>query len=104
MWHRNWAAILCGHWGPLYAVELKDLIGIWKPDLPQEGYSMVLKFSGDGNYRMAWSVEKLDTRPVDRAQVRFEGQQVTFVSSESPTCKNYIGKYNIKMTEKVTFN
>ena len=81
----------------------KDLIGIWKPDLPEEGFSKVLKFSNDGTYRIAWSVEKLDTRPVDKGQVRFEGEQVTFVPSGSPTCKTNTGRYSIKMTEKGNF-
>jgi len=84
------------------AVKSKDLIGIWKQDVPMAIY-MVLKFSGDGTYRIAWDVDKLDTRPVDRGQIKFEGKQVTFVSSESPTCKTYIGNYTIKMTEKGNF-
>ena len=66
-------------------VNLKDLIGIWKPDLRQGALDIVLKFRGDGSFGIAYSVEKLDTRPVDRGQVKFEVKIVTFVSSDRPT-------------------
>ena len=83
-------------------VKSEDLIGIWEQDLPAD-ILIVLKIGADGTFRMAWEVEKLNTRPIDKGQIKFDGNQVTFVSSESPTCKNLIGKYNIMMTEKGNF-
>jgi len=84
-------------------VKLRDLIGIWKTDLPGNDVSRVIKFSGDGTYKIAWDVDKLDTRPVDRGQIKLEGEQITFIPSESPACKTNMGKYAIKMTEKGNF-
>ena len=88
----------CGDTG----IKPKELIGIWKQDIPVD-IVLVLRLSADGTFRMAWGVDRLDTRPVDRGKVKFEGNQVTFASSESPTCKNHIGNYNISMTEKGNF-
>ena len=83
-------------------VKSEDLIGIWKQDIPVD-IVLVLRLSADGTFRMAWGVDRLDTRPVDKGEVKFEGNQVTFASSESPTCRNHIGNYNISMTEKGNF-
>ena len=85
------------------SVTLKDLIGIWKPDVSGGDHTLIIKFNDDGSFRMAWKVDRLDTRPIDKGQVRLEGKQVTFFSSESLTCKNEIGKYTIGMIEKGTF-
>jgi hypothetical protein len=84
-------------------VQLKDLIGIWKPDLPGDNVSEVIKFNDDGTYIIAYDVDKLATRPLDRGQIKLEGEQITFMPSESPACKTTIGKYTIKMTEKGNF-
>ena len=80
---------------------LKNLIGMWKPD--SDHYNLVLKFNTDGTFGIAYSVEKLDTRPIDRGKFKIEGEQLTFVSSGSPTCKTHIGKYSIKMIKKGNF-
>ena len=84
-------------------VQLKDLIGIWKPDLPGDNVSEVIKFNDDGTYIIAYDVDKLATRPLDRGQIKLEGGQITFMPSESPACKTTMGKYTIKMTEKGNF-
>jgi len=84
-------------------VQLKDLIGIWKPDLPGDNVSEVIKFNDDGTYIIAYDVDKLATRPLDRGQIKLEGGQITFMPSESPACKTTMGKYTIKMTEKGSF-
>ena len=84
-------------------VQLKDLIGIWKPDLPGDNVSEVIKFNDDGTYIIAYDVDKLATRPLDRGQIKLEGVQITFMPSESPACKTTMGKYTIKMTEKGNF-
>ena len=80
------------------SVKLIDLIGLWKSD--SDHYDIVLKFNTDGTFGIAYSVEKLDYRPIDRGKFKLEGQQVTFISSESPTCKSYTGKYGVKMIKK----
>ena len=84
-------------------VQLKDLIGIWKPDLPGDDVSKVIKFNEDGTYIIAYDIDKLATRPLDRGKIRLEGEQITFIPSESPSCKTTMGKYTIKMTEKGNF-
>ncbi len=84
-------------------VQLKDLIGIWKTDLPGDNVSEVIKFNDDGTYIIAYDVDKLSTRPLDRGQIKLEGEQITFMPSESPACKTTMGKYTIKMTEKGNF-
>ena len=84
-------------------VQLKDLIGIWKPDLPGDDVGEVIKFNDDGTYIIAYDVDKLATRPLDRGQIKLEGEQITFMPSESPACKTTMGKYTIKMTEKGKF-
>ena len=58
------------------AVNLKNSIGIWEPDLPEKGYSTVIEFSGNKSFRMAWSIEKLETRPVDRGSFKLEGKKL----------------------------
>ncbi len=84
-------------------VKLKDLIGIWKPDLPGNNVSEVIKFNDDGTYIIAYDVDKLAKRPLDRGQIKLEGGQITFMPSESPACKTTMGKYIIIMTEKGNF-
>ena len=85
------------------SVTFKDLIGIWKSDVPGDDHSLVVKFNGDGSYRMAWKIDRLDTRPIDKGQVRLDGKQITFFSSDSLTCKNEIGKYTINRIENGNF-
>ncbi len=84
-------------------VTLKDFVGTWKPDVSGGNHSPVIKFNGDGSFRMAWKVEKLDSRPIDKGQVRLKGKQVAFFSSDSLTCKNEVGKYTIGMIDKDSF-
>lgn len=81
-------------------VQLKDLVGIWKPNLFEDDVTNVIKFSGDGTYRIAWNIDMIDTRPVDRGQTKLEGDHVIFIPSESPACGKNAGNYTIKMTEK----
>jgi hypothetical protein len=85
------------------SIQLKDLIGIWKPDSSNDNLSSVIKFGENGTYRIAYNVERLDTRPIDKGQFKLEGEHITFIPSESPACKTNTGEYTIKMTEKGNF-
>ena len=82
---------------------LKDLIGIWKPDTTNDMLTSVIKFYDDGTYRIAYDAEKIETRPIDKGQIRLEGEDITFIPSESPACKTNIGKCTIKKIEKGKF-
>lgn len=84
-------------------VKFDELVGIWKPDVPQGVLDMFLKFNGDSTFSIAYDVEKLETRPVDKGKIKIEGKQVTFISSGSPTCKDKIGKYDIKLSGEGNF-
>jgi hypothetical protein len=84
-------------------VQLKDLIGIWKPDTTDDMLTSVIKFYDDGTYRIAYDVEKIETRPIDKGQIRLDGEDITFIPSESPACKTNTGKYTIKKIEKSKF-
>ena len=84
-------------------VQLKDLIGIWKPDTTNDMLISFIKFYDDGTYRIAYDVEKIETRPTDKGQIKLEGKDITFIPSESPMCKTYPGKYTIKKIEKSKF-
>ena len=84
-------------------ITVKDLIGIWKPNAPGDDHSLVIKFAGDGSFQMAWKVDRLDSRPIDRGHFSLEEKQVTFFSSDSLTCKDEIGKYSIAMIERGRF-
>jgi hypothetical protein len=77
-------------------VQLKDLIGIWKPDTTNDMFISFIKFYDDGTYRIAYDVEKIETRPTDKGQIKLEGKDITFIPSESPMCKTNPGKYTIK--------
>ena len=80
---------------------LNKLIGYWKPDIPNPGY--ILIFRSDGTYAVAYSIEKLDTRPMFIGDVKIEGDRVTFISSNSPNCKTMVGNYTIKINENDNF-
>ena len=80
-------------------VQLKDLIGIWKPDTTNDMFISFIKFYDDGTYRIAYDVEKIETRPTDKGQIKLEGKDITFIPSESPMCKTTPGKYTIKKIE-----
>jgi hypothetical protein len=84
-------------------VQLKDLIGIWKPDTTNDMLISFIKFYDDGTYRIAYDVEKIETRPTDKGQIKLEGKDITFIPSESPMCKTNPGKYTIKKIEKGKF-
>jgi hypothetical protein len=84
-------------------VQLKDLIGIWKPDTTNNMFISLIKFYDDGTYRIAYDVEKIETRPTDKGQIKLEGKDITFIPSESPMCKTNKGKYTIKKIEKDKF-
>ena len=84
-------------------IQLQDLIGIWKPDTDNDMYIRFIKFYDDGTYRIAYDVEKIETRPTDKGQIKLEGKDITFTPSESPMCKNNQGKYTIKKIEKDKF-
>ena len=84
-------------------VQLKDLIGIWKPDTTNDMLISFIKFYDDGTYRIAYDVEKIETRPTDKGQIKLEGKDITFIPSESPMCKTNQGKYTIKKIEKGKF-
>ena len=77
-------------------VQLKDLIGVWKPDTTNDMFISFIKFYDDGTYRIAYDVEKIETRPTDKGQIKLEGKDITFIPSESPMCKTNPGKYTIK--------
>jgi len=84
-------------------VQLKDLIGIWKPDTTNDMLISFIKFYDDGTYRIAYDVEKIETRPTDKGRIKLEGKDITFIPSESPMCKTNPGKYTIKKIEKGKF-
>ncbi len=84
-------------------IQLQDLIGIWKPDTDNDMYIRFIKFYNDGTYRIAYSVEKIETRPIDKGRIRLEGEDITFIPLESPACKTNTGKYTIKKIEKSKF-
>lgn len=84
-------------------VQLKDLIGIWKPDTTNDMLTSVIKFYDDGTYRIAYDVEKIETRPIDKGQIKLEGEDINFIPLESPACKTNAGKYTIKKIEKSKF-
>ena len=84
-------------------VQLKDLIGIWKPDTTNDMLISFIKFYDDGTYRIAYDVEKIETRPTDKGQIKLEGKDITFIPSESSMCKTNPGKYTIKKIEKGKF-
>jgi hypothetical protein len=84
-------------------VQLKDLIGIWKPDTTNDMLISFIKFYNDGTYRIAYDVEKIETRPTDKGQIILEGENITFIPSESPMCKSDPGKYTIIKVEKDMF-
>ena len=48
-------------------------------------------------------LEKIETRPTDKGQIKLEGKDITFIPSESPMCKTNTGKYAIKKIEKGKF-
>ena len=85
------------------SVRLKDFVGVWKPVASGKDHSLVIRFDGDGSFRMAWKVNELDTRPIDKGQIKLEGKQVTVYSTESLTCNNGTGRYTIAMMEKGRF-
>jgi hypothetical protein len=84
-------------------VELTDLVGIWKPDTSNDMLISYIRFYNDGNYRIAYDVEKIETRPTDKGKIKLKGKDITFIPSESPMCKNTQGKYHIKKIEKDKF-
>ena len=84
-------------------VQLNDLIGIWRPDTNSDMFISYIKFYDDGTYRIAYSVEKIETRPIDKGQIKLEGKDITFIPSESPACETITGTYIIKKIEKGKF-
>lgn len=82
-------------------IQLNDLVGIWTQDTTPEDFTKsVIKFSKDGTYTIAYDVEKIETKPVDKGELKFEGKDIVLIPSESPMCTNYSGKYAIKKIEK----
>ncbi|MGD9017891.1 MAG: hypothetical protein PVH30_10935, partial [Desulfobacterales bacterium] len=67
-------------------VELTDLVGIWKPDTSNDMLISYIRFYNDGNYRIAYDVEKIETRPTDKGKIKLKGKDITFIPSESPMC------------------
>ena len=65
-------------------VQLKDLIGIWKPDTTNDMLISFIKFYDDGTYRIAYDVEKIETRPTDKGQIKLEGERHHFHSIRKP--------------------
>jgi hypothetical protein len=84
-------------------VELIDLIGIWKPDTSNDMLISYIRFYNDGNYRIAYDVEKIETRPTDKGKIKLKGEDITFIPSESPMCKTTQGNYMIKKIGKDKF-
>ena len=86
------------------SIPLNDLIGIWTQDTTPEDYTTsVIKFSKDGTYTIAYDVEKITTRPVDKGQIKLEGKDIIFIPSESPMCRTNPGRYAINKIEKEKF-
>ena len=90
-------AAACGDDGqPPITVE--DLTGTWF----QSSASVYARFDGDGTFRVANSVAKLEENPdVDIGQFRLEGTLITLMSSdESPRCPGLSGSYQVQLTEE----
>jgi hypothetical protein len=82
-------------------IQLNDLVGIWTQDTSPEDFTKsVIKFREDGTYTIAYDIEKIETGPVDKGQIKFEGIDIVFIPSESPMCTNNSGKYAINKIEK----
>ena len=59
-------------------ITAKELIGNWRV-MPEGSY---VQFKSDGTYSIGWSIDGLESAPVEQGRYTLEGTLFTFISSE----------------------